>query len=58
MDYLQLELERIAQLPTMEAMIERVAGDEPVDLGEPAAEMIRSEREQRDAELDRRLHER
>jgi plasmid stability protein len=57
-EYLRLELEQLADLPTMEEMIERVARDEPVDLSEPAAEIIRSEREERDAELDRRLRER
>jgi antitoxin FitA len=52
-EYLRLEVERLAALPTMEEMIERVGAREPVDLGEPAAEVIRSERRARDAALDR-----
>ena len=57
-EYLRLELERIAELPTMEEMLERVARDEPVELSEPAAETIRRAREERDAELLRRMHDR
>jgi plasmid stability protein len=52
-EYLRLELERIAVLPTTEEMIERVAAREPVDLEEPAAEVIRRERRARDAQLNR-----
>lgn len=57
-EYLRLELEQLAALPTMEEMIERVAQDEPVDLGEPAADLVRREREARDAELARRMRDR
>jgi len=57
-EYLRLEIERIAALPTMEEMIERVARDEPVDLGESAAEIIRQEREARDEALERARHDR
>ena len=57
-EYLRLELERIAELPTMEEMLERVARDEPVELSEPAAETIRRAREERDAELLRRMRDR
>jgi hypothetical protein len=52
-EYLRLELERIAALPTMEEMIERVAAREPVDLEESTAEVIRRERRSRDAQLNR-----
>jgi plasmid stability protein len=52
-EYLRLEVERLAALPTMEEMIERVGAREPVDLGEPAAELIRRERRARDAAVDR-----
>jgi hypothetical protein len=57
-EYLRLEIERIASLPTMEEMIERVARDEPVDLGESAAEIIRQEREARDDALERARRDR
>lgn len=56
-EYLRLELERLAEMPTMEEMIERVAGDEPVDLGESAADIIRREREARADHLSRRFRE-
>jgi antitoxin FitA len=57
-EYLRLELERIAELPTMEEMLERVGSREPVELSVPAAETIRRVREERDAELLRRMHDR
>jgi plasmid stability protein len=57
-EYLRLELEHLAALPTIEEMIERVASREPVDLGEPAAEIIRREREARDEALDRARRDR
>jgi plasmid stability protein len=53
-EYLRLEIEQIASLPTMEEMIDRVARDEPVELSQPAAEIIRQEREARDAAIDAR----
>jgi plasmid stability protein len=53
-EYLRLELEHIAALPTMQEMIERVAARDPVDLGEPAADIIRRERQAREAERDQR----
>jgi plasmid stability protein len=46
-EYLRLEVERLASLPTMQEMLERVGGREPVELGEPAADIIRRERERR-----------
>ena len=48
-EYLRIELERLAALPTLEEMLERVAARKPVDLGQPAAELIRQQREARDA---------
>jgi plasmid stability protein len=52
-EYLRLEVERLAALPTMEEMIERVAARDPVDLGEPAAEIVGRERRSREAQLTR-----
>lgn len=48
-EYLRLELEQLASLPTLDEMLERVSRREPVG-GEPVAEAIRKEREARDAE--------
>ena len=50
-EFLRLELEDLAALPTLEEMVKRVASRESVG-GEPAAESLRAvreEREQRDA---------
>jgi antitoxin FitA len=57
-EYLRLQVEHLASLPTIDEMIERVSARDPVDLGEPVAEIIRREREARDDELDRRLRDR
>lgn len=45
-EYLRLELEELARLPTLEEIVDRVASREPVG-GEPAAEAIRAERRRR-----------
>ena len=42
-EYLRLELERHARLPTIEEMVALVADDEPVG-GEPSSRAIRAER--------------
>ncbi|MGI8660613.1 MAG: FitA-like ribbon-helix-helix domain-containing protein [Thermoleophilaceae bacterium] len=47
-EYLRLELEDLAGLPTLEETLDRVAALEPVG-GEPAAEALRAEREKREA---------
>ncbi len=48
-EYLRLEIEHLAALPTLDEILDRVAGLEPVG-GEPAAEAIRHEREERGME--------
>jgi antitoxin FitA len=50
-EYLRIEVERLAEMPTIEEMIERIASREPVG-GISAAEIIRAEREARDARFD------
>jgi len=57
-EYLRLHVEHLAALPTLDEMIERVAGDEPVVLSESAADLIRKEREARDAAIDEALRDR
>ena len=47
-EYLRLELEQLAAVPTVDEMLDRVAAREPVP-GEPAAESIRAERARRGA---------
>ena len=47
-EYLRLEIEHIAALPTLDEVLDRVASLEPIE-GEPAAEAIRAEREARGA---------
>lgn len=47
-EYLRLEIEQLAAMPTLDEMLERVAEREPVG-GDSAAEVIRVEREARDA---------
>jgi hypothetical protein len=42
-EYLRLELEQLAALPTLEEILQRVSAREPVG-GEPAAESLRAER--------------
>jgi antitoxin FitA len=56
-EYLRLEIERLAAMPTIEEMVERVAGREPVG-GTTAAETIRSERAARENRLGRRPSDR
>jgi plasmid stability protein len=46
-DYLLEELQRIAEQPTMEEVLARIASREPVELTESAADMIRVERDAR-----------
>jgi hypothetical protein len=48
-EYLRLELEHLATLPTIDEIVERVAADPPVG-GKPAAEAIRAERRARGGE--------
>ena len=45
-EYLRVEIEHLAALPTLDEILDRVAGREPVG-GEPAAESIRRGREER-----------
>jgi hypothetical protein len=51
-EYLREELERLAELPSLEEALERIASREPVG-GEGAAADIRAARAERDAQLDR-----
>ena len=46
-DYLLDELQRIAEQPTMEEVLARIASREPAELPESAADMIRAERDAR-----------
>ena len=46
-DYLLLEIERLAELPTVEEMKDRLARRSRVDLDPSSAEMIRAERNAR-----------
>ena len=46
-DYLMLEINEIANLPTMDDWLDEVATHQPVKLGEPAAVTIRKIRESR-----------
>lgn len=54
-EYLRVELERLAELPTIDDWLERVASREPVVGGESSADAIRAAREEREAQLDSRL---
>ncbi len=47
-EYLRIELERLASLPTLDEMLERIGRREPVR-GIGAAEALRLEREERGA---------
>jgi hypothetical protein len=47
-EYLRVELERLASLPTLDEMLERIGQREPVD-GIGASEALRLEREERSA---------
>jgi plasmid stability protein len=53
-EYLLAEIKRSAETPTMEEFIERVRSRPMFSLERSAAEIIREERERREAELDRR----
>lgn len=44
-DYLLSEIERVAEKPTLAEMMERLAGDEPVELDEPPEVTIRRMRD-------------
>jgi antitoxin FitA len=46
-EYLLLEIERLAELPTMEEMRERLARRSRVDLHPSPTEMVRAERDSR-----------
>ncbi len=46
-DYLLQEIERIAELPTVEELKERLARTSPVDVHPSPAEVIRAERDSR-----------
>jgi antitoxin FitA len=52
-EYLRGELEHLAEQPSLDDWLERVASREPVP-GVSAAEDIRAAREEHDARLDRR----
>jgi antitoxin FitA len=47
-EYLRIELEQLAEQPTIEEMLDRVASREPV-MGEGGAAAIRAERAKREA---------
>lgn len=47
-DYIQAILEREVARPPSEEVFERVAGREAVELGRPAAELLRAERRHRE----------
>ena len=51
-DYVLDELRRMAERPTLDELRARIASRAPVDLGEPAADVVRAGREEREAELD------
>lgn len=50
--YLRHELEQLAATPRLDEILDLVAGDESVDVGS-SAELIRAEREAREARLAR-----
>lgn len=47
-DYIQGILEREVSRPPAEELFRRIAGREPVDLGSPAADLLRAERSRRE----------
>lgn len=49
--YIEEILEREVARPSREEIYERIASREPITLGVPAAEIIRSEREERERHL-------
>lgn len=44
-DYLLSEIERVAEKPTLQELMERLSHDEPVELDEPPAAIIRQMRD-------------
>lgn len=44
-DYLLAEIERVAEKPTLEEMLERLSRREPVEVDEPPATIIRRHRD-------------
>jgi antitoxin FitA len=46
-DYLLEELRKVAEVPTLEQMLERLAQREPVTLSESVADAVRAERDSR-----------
>lgn len=50
-DYIMELLERDVSRPLPEDVFDRVASREPVDLGRPAADIIREERQERDDQV-------
>lgn len=54
-EYLLQELTRLASLPTLEEMTERLRRRSRVPLGTPPEELVHTARDERDAELRRRV---
>ena len=52
--YLLAQIERDAEMPTMEEVLERLASRTPVKLDRPAADIIREERDKRARYVERR----
>jgi len=50
-DYLLLEVKKVAEMPTMEEMRERLARLPPATLSRSPTEILREERDRRDSEL-------
>ena len=50
-DYLLQELKQVAERPTLDEMRRRIASRAPVELPQPAADMLREERENRTRHL-------
>ena len=53
-DYILAEMRRMAELPTLKEMIERLKSLPPVETRTPTAEVLRREREKRTRTLARR----
>ena len=53
-EYLRIELERLAETPTMDELIERIKSRGLYHFDQSSADLIREEREERDRQLDRR----
>ena len=53
-EYLRAELERLAETPTMDELIERIKSRGLYHFEQSSADVIRREREERDRQLDRR----